>query len=208
MSSESHILTSLESVRAVLGESSPATEAKVMDRLDETSLEFIERSPFLLLATADETGAPDVSPKGDLPGFVRIENDRTLLIPDRKGNRLIFGLKNILANPQISVIFLLPGTGETLRVSGRAEITKEPELLESLVDERGNPAMLAIRLRIEKTYFHCAKALVRSHLWQPEHWQEPYRVSFGRIMAKKLGGGAELEKKIDEAVEESYRTQL
>jgi PPOX class probable FMN-dependent enzyme len=151
---------------------------------------------------------PDVSPKGDGPGFVAVADDRTLLIPDRKGNRLIFGLQNILVNPRISVIFLLPGTGETLRVTGVAEITADPEVLEALTDERGKPALLAIRLRVEKAFFHCAKALIRSRLWQPDAWQELYRVSFGRIMAKKLGGADELEKTIDEAVAESYRTQL
>ena len=201
-------LTSLDDLRELLGEPNPATAAKVKDHLDETAKEFIARSPFLLLATADSDGMPDVSPKGDHPGFVLLEDDRTLLIPDRKGNKLIFGLQNLLANPRASVIFLLPGTGETLRVSGQAELTAEPDLLERLVDERGNPALLAIRIRVEAAFFHCAKAFVRSNLWRPEQWGEPYRVSFGRIMAKKLGGGSELEQQIDDAVEESYRTQL
>ena len=202
-----HRLTTPEQVRAIIGEELPAVRAKLFQTLDETATAFIQRSPFLLLATADAEGRPEVSPKGDGPGFVTVEDASTLLIPDRKGNKLIFGLSNILANPRVAVIFFLPGTGETLRVTGPAELTADPEVLKKL-SARGQPALLAIRVRVEACFFHCAKAFKRSRLWEPASWPEPFRVSFGRMLARKLGGGAELEGNIDRMIEEDYRDNL
>jgi PPOX class probable FMN-dependent enzyme len=202
-----HRLTTTEQVRAIIGEELPVVRAKLFQALDETAIAFIERSPLLLLATADATGKPDVSPKGDGPGFVAIEGDRTLLIPDRKGNKLIFGLQNILVNPRVSVIFLVPGTGETLRVQGTAELSADPKLLDRL-SQRGQPAVLAIRVRVDACFFHCAKAFKRSRLWEPASWPAPLRVSFGKLLARKLGGGAELEHGIDRMIEDDYENNL
>jgi PPOX class probable FMN-dependent enzyme len=199
-------LTTAEQVRAIIGQEVPAVRAKLFQALDETALAFIRRSPFLLLATADADGRPDVSPKGDEPGFVAVEGDHTLLIPDRKGNKLIFGLQNILANPSVSVIFLVPGTGETLRVRGSAGLTADPEVLERL-RARGQPALLAICVEVESCFFHCAKAFKRSRLWDPASWS-PIRVSFGKLLARRLGGGAELEGTIDRMIEEDYEKNL
>ena len=204
---DEHRLTTLEQVRAIVGGELPVVRAKLFEKLDETAQGFIRRSPLVLLATADADGRPDVSPKGDGPGFVAVEDERTLLVPDRKGNKLIFGLSNILANPRVALLFLVPGTGETLRVHGRAELTADPKLLERL-GARGQPALLAIRVRVDACFFHCAKAFRRSRLWDPGSWSEPYRVSFGRMLAPKLGGGAELEASIDRAIEEDYETNL
>ena len=178
-----------------------------MDSLDEMSIAFIQQSPFLVLATAGEDGFPDVSPKGDEAGFVAVENPKTLLIPDRKGNRLIFSLQNMLANPKIAAIFMVPGTEETLRVQGRALLTSDPDILRRL-SARGQPALLAIRLAVEKCYFHCAKAFKRSGLWKPESWPPRQRVSFGRQLAPRLGGGDELARKIDDFVESDYKENL
>lgn len=202
-----HRLDSVEQVRALVGEEIPVVRAKLFQALDETAVAFIQRSPMLLLATADAGGTPDVSPKGDGPGFVAVEGDDTLLIPDRKGNKLIFGLQNILANPRVALLFLLPGTGETLRVHGTAELTCDPEVLERL-SARGQPALLAIRVRVDRCFFHCAKAFKRSHLWDPAAWPEPLRVSFGKLLARKLGGGPELGGTIDEMIEEDYAKNL
>jgi len=202
-----HRLTSAEQVRAIIGEELPVVRAKLFRALDETAIGFIARSPLLLLATADAEGRPDVSPKGDGPGFVAVEDERTLLVPDRKGNRLIFGLRNILANPRVALLFLVPGTGETLRVHGSAELTADPKLLARL-GARGQPALLAIRVRVDACFFHCAKAFRRSRLWEPASWAGPFRVSFGRLLAPKLGGGAELAASIDRAIEEDYETNL
>ena len=136
------------------------TKMKLLDALDEQAKDFIKASPFLMLATADAQGCVDVSPKGDLPGFVEIEDDCTVLLPDRTGNNLAFGLENIIATGQAGVIFLRPGTGETLRLNGRAEIFDDADLLARLgTSER--PALLAIRIHIERCYFHCARSVLR-----------------------------------------------
>ena len=201
------ILTTVEQVRALVGEEVPAVKAKLFRELDETSRVFISRSPFLLLATTDREGHPDVSPKGDGPGFVSIEPDGALLIPERKGNKLIFTLQNILANPQVALIFLVPGTEETLRVHGRAELIADAETLR-LLSARGQPALLAIRVQVERCFFHCAKAFRRSRLWEPATWPEKLRFSFGKLLAAKLGGGADLAERIDRSIEEDYEKNL
>jgi PPOX class probable FMN-dependent enzyme len=205
--SDRFAVTTLAQLRAIVGESNPATAMKVGEALDEAACGFIARSPFLLLATADAAGRTDVSPKGDHAGFVAVEDARTLLIPDRSGNRLIFGLQNILANPHVSALFMVPGTGETLRVNGRAALTTDPAVLQRLA-ARGKPALLAIRLSIEESFFHCAKAFLRAALWNPETWPSDVKVSFGRILAAKMGGGDDVATAIDGLIAESYQTDL
>jgi uncharacterized protein len=205
--SDQHRLSGVEAVRAIVGEPNPATPLKVMDELDAMSVDFIRHSPFLMLATADRDGRPDVSPKGDEPGFVAVENSTTLLVPERKGNRLLFSLQNVLANPRVALIFVVPGTEETLRVQGRVELTSDPEVLERL-SARGRPALLAMRLTVEKCYFHCAKAFKRSRLWKHDAWPPRQRVSFGAQIAPKLGGGDEIAKQIDDFVEADYKENL
>lgn len=207
MTADPYWLHTLAQVRALIGEESPATRTKLNPELDETSLAFLAKSPFALLATCDAEGRPDVSPKGDGPGFVLAEDARTLLIPEQKGNRLIFGLQNILATGRVALVFLVPGTDETLRVHGRAELTADPEVLARLV-QRGKPALLAIRVHVERCFFHCAKAFRRSRLWSSETWPPKLHISFGTMYAKKHGASADLAAKIDASIEENYRTEL
>lgn len=207
MATDPHALTSLAQVREIIGPASPAVGKKVFDRLGETELRFLARSPFALLATADADGVPDVSPKGDGPGFVHPEDARTRLVPERKGNRMILGLHNVLANPRVALIFLVPGTEETLRVHGRAGLTADPAVLERL-RERGQPALLAIRVHVERCFFHCAKAFRRSRIWQSDTWPERLRVSFGELLAPRLGGDAALAAAIDRDIEENYEKDL
>jgi PPOX class probable FMN-dependent enzyme len=207
MSTNAEPLDTLDALRGIIGEPHRAVPLKVLDALDEMATDFIRRSPFLVLATADDDGNADVSPKGDEPGFVAVEDSSTLLIPDRKGNRLIFSLQNILANPRAAALFMIPGTEETLRVQGRATLTADPEVLRRL-SARGQPALLAIRLTIEKCFFHCAKAFKRSKLWKPESWPPRQRISFGRQLAPRLGGGEEMAREIDELVEADYKENL
>ena len=202
-----HRLGTLEQVRAIIGEESRATRTKLNATLDEAALAFLAKSPFGLLATCDANGTPDVSPKGDGPGFVLAEDERTLLIPDQKGNRLIFGLQNILANPRVALIFLVPGTEETLRVHGTAELSADPAVLARL-SQRGKPALLAIRVHVTQCFFHCAKAFRRSSLWDPASWPPKLRISFGEMFARKQGLSADLAAKIDASIEENYRTEL
>ncbi len=207
MAQDPHRIETAEELRALIGEPSPVVAMKVADALDEFARAYIQRSPFLVLSTADAEGNQDISPKGDGPGFVGIEDDHTLLIPDRKGNQLIFGLQNVLANPHIGLIFLIPGTGETLRVNGTAELTRDPAILERLT-VRGKPAQLAIRVHIRECFFHCAKAFLRAQLWKPAAWGERHRVSLGAITSKRFGAGDEAARQIDELIADDYRNNL
>jgi PPOX class probable FMN-dependent enzyme len=207
MPPDAHALVPLAQVREVIGEESPAVAHKVFDRLGPTEQRFLAHAPFALLATASADGVPDVSPKGDGPGFVHVEDERTLLVPERKGNRMILGLRNLVENPRAALISLVPGTEETLRVHGRVELTRDPAVLARLA-ERGQPALLAIRLHVERCFFHCAKAFRRSHLWQPDTWPERVRISFGELLAPKFGGDEALAARIDESIEDDYRTNL
>ncbi len=134
--------------------------------------EFINRAPFFLIATADGEGNCDVSPKGDPAGGIRILDARTLVIPDRAGNRRVDGHRNLLENPHIGLIFMIPNVDETVRVNGRGFITNEPELLASLAIQ-GREPNLAIVVEIDEVYMHCARAFLRSGLWQPETWPDP-----------------------------------
>jgi PPOX class probable FMN-dependent enzyme len=202
-----HVLSTVDQVRAIVGEESAAVRVKLFSELEPTSIGFIRQSPFLLLSTANAQGQPDVSPKGDGPGFVVVEDEHTLLIPEQKGNKLIFSLQNILANPRVGLLFMVPGTEETLRVHGTAELTRDPAILERLT-QRGKPALLAIRVRVESCFFHCAKAFKRSQLWKTETWPENLRLSFGKLLAPKFGGGEDLEKQIDVMIAEDYKTGL
>lgn len=203
----SHQLDTVAALREIVGEPHPAVPLKVMDALDDVAIDFVRRSPFLVLSTASGDGFPDVSPKGDEPGFVAVEDPRTLLIPDRKGNRLVFSLQNVVTNPRIAALFMIPGTEETLRVQGRAVVTSDAETLARL-SARGQPAVLAIRVSVEKCFFHCAKAFKRSGLWKPESWPPRQRISFGKQIAPRLGGGDELARQIDDLVEADYKENL
>jgi PPOX class probable FMN-dependent enzyme len=202
-----HSIESLDALRRVIGESIPGLGLKNQAVISDEAREYIERSPFLVLATSDAEGRLDASPKGDGPGFCLIEDERTLVIPDRPGNKLVYGLQNILANPRVGVIFMLPGTPETVRVNGTATLTADPELLARLA-ARGKPAVLAIRIRVEECFHHCAKAFIRSKLWKPESWSERLPISFGAMAVKRMKLGDDVAAKFDAAVEDDYRTNL
>lgn len=205
--SDTDVLTTLEEVRARMGQEVPAVRQKVFERLESTAKTFIARSPLALLATSDAAGHPDVTPRGDAPGFTIVEGDDTLLLPERKGNRMILALRNLLENPNVALIFLVPGTEETLRIHGRATLVAEPELLGRL-SARGAPALLAIRVHVQRVFFHCAKAFRRSRLWRPESWPEPVRISFGDLIASRIGGDEAMARRIDHAIEEDYANNL
>jgi PPOX class probable FMN-dependent enzyme len=202
-----HAIEDLEALRRVIGAPLRGLELKNQDTISDEARDYIARSPFLVLATSDAAGRLDASPKGDAPGFCLIEDERTLVIPDRPGNKLVYGLQNILVNPRVGVIFVLPGTPETVRINGRATLTSDPELLARLA-ARGKPAVLAIRVQVEECFHHCAKAFLRSNLWKPETWSPRLRVSFGAMAAKRLKVGADVAEKFDAAVEDDYRNNL
>jgi PPOX class probable FMN-dependent enzyme len=197
-------ITSIEQLREIIPEPAGPTRLKVRDHLDAQSIAFIRRSPFLLLSTADENGCLEVSPKGDESGFVHVVDERTLLVPDRPGNNLAFGHLNVIANPNVGLIFLLPGTGETLRVSGRATLHDDDALREQLA-ARGKPAKLVMKIDVIRSYFHCARSVLRANLWKPEHWAaDPFRVSFGKIMAEVMKLEASVIPTIDANIEKVY----
>jgi PPOX class probable FMN-dependent enzyme len=204
---EDYRITTMSQLRAIIGDPGELVYKKLLTELDDAAVDFIRRSPFLVLATADTHGHQDASPKGDGAGFVAIEDRQTLLIPDRKGNKLLFGLGNIVENPQVGLLFLVPGTEETLRVNGTAELTTEPALLERLA-ARGSSPQFVIRVTIRECFFHCAKAFIRSQLWHPETWPEKIKISWGRYLAGKIGAGEDTADKIDQFVEQDYRTNL
>ena len=159
-------ITGETELRAVVGEPSELVLSKIADRLNHLTRQFVERSPFLCVATARPDGGLDVSPRGDPAGFVRILDERTLLIPDRPGNRIADTLTNLLEDTRIALLFLIPGIGDTFRINGRAALTEDPELLEPCAVEGKIPS-LGILVSIEEAYTQCAKALVRSDLWNP-----------------------------------------
>ena len=200
-------LTSLDDLRRIIPEPRPASRSKILEALDEQSIDFLKRCPFALVGTVSADGAIEVSPKGDEPGFIRMEDPRTLVMPERVGNNLAFGLTNMIANGRIGMICLVPATGETLRISGTAEIHDDADLLASL-SSLGKPALLATRVRIQHCYFHCARSVVRSKLWDPKAWPAPGRISFGKIIAPKIGAGDDVAAQIDAGVEGAYTTRL
>ena len=200
-------LTSPADLRRVINEPRPATRSKILDALDEQSIDFLKRCPFALVGTTAADGTIEVSPKGDEPGFIRVEDPKTLLIPERIGNNLAFGLSNIVANGKIGLIALVPATGETLRISGTAEVFDDPQLVQSL-SSLGKPALLATRVHIKHCYFHCARSILRANLWKPEAWPAPGRISFGKIIAPRIGADEDLAARIDASVAGSYKDRL
>ena len=200
-------LTSTADLRRIIAEPRPATRSKILNELDQQAIDFLKRCPFALVGTTAADGTVEVSPKGDEPGFIRVEDPRTLLIPERVGNNLAFGLDNILATGKIGLIGLVPATGETLRVSGTAEVFDDPDLLASL-SSLGKPALLATRVHVKHSYFHCARSIVRAKLWDPKSWPSPGRISFGKIIAPRVGGDAEMAAQIDASVQGAYTTRL
>jgi uncharacterized protein len=192
----------------------PATHALAIQKF-QTSLgthaqAFIRRSPFLCIGTQNLDGKADVSPRGDPPGFVAILDDRTLAIPDRPGNNRLDSLTNILANPSVGLLFIIPGFDDTLRVNGRASLVTAPEILERMrVNDR--VPTLAIVVDVAEVFMHCAKAFRRSHLWEPDHFQDRSEMpSLIKIILDETSGAPDDDamRKIDDDLEADYRRTL
>ncbi|MGI5145201.1 pyridoxamine 5'-phosphate oxidase family protein [Plantactinospora sp. CA-294935] len=162
-------VTSEAELRELLGEPMPRAVTKERVRLHEIDREWLAAAPFCLVATADPAGNCDVSPKGDPAGFTLVLDDTTIAIPERPGNRRADGFLNILANPHVGLIYLIPGRGETLRINGRARLVREAPFFDQMV-VKGHRPILALVVEIEQIFFHCAKAFMRSSLWRPETW--------------------------------------
>ncbi|MDH3668202.1 MAG: pyridoxamine 5'-phosphate oxidase family protein [Paracoccaceae bacterium] len=195
-------ITSETRLREIYGPPIPRSVTKEIDRLDQHARAFIAKSPFLLLSSSDGTRI-DVSPKGDRPGFVVVEDDEHLLIPDWPGNSRIDGLRNILKHGHVGLIFLIPSVRETLRVNGRATIHDEPEFLEQCA-LKGRLPLTVLRVAVEEVFLHCAKSLLRSKLWQADSWPETRPIPTMSEMIRDMSGDAEIAYESDEAMTERY----
>ena len=166
----SNVIRSEAELRALMGGPvAPPVVEKTMTSLDRHCFAFIGRAPFVFVASSDAEGRMDISPKGDAPGFVKVLDSKTLVIPDRPGNQRFDTFRNLFESPRIGLIFLVPGKRETLRISGKAEVIHDAEVLVTMAVNGKTPA-LAIAVHVEEAFFHCAKCIIRSHLWQPERW--------------------------------------
>jgi PPOX class probable FMN-dependent enzyme len=161
------VISTVEELRTVMAQPSEPAVRKEMSRLDEHSRWFIERAPFVFVATSNAAGQCDVSPKGDAPGFVQVLDDETLVLPDRPGNNRADSISNILQNPHVGMIFVVPGVDWTLRVNGRASIVRDADVLERCAVNGKRPA-LGIAVHVEEAYMHCPKCIIRSKLWDAE----------------------------------------
>lgn len=157
-------------LRELLGEVMPRAVTKDRPKLHERDRQWLESSPFCLIATSDADGTCDVSPKGDPAGFTYVIDDTTIAIPDRPGNRRADGFRNVLKNPHVGLIYLIPGRNETLRINGRARLISEAPFFDDMI-VKGHRPRLALVVEIEQIFFHCAKAFLRSALWKPDSWE-------------------------------------
>jgi PPOX class probable FMN-dependent enzyme len=163
------VISTHEQLAGLYGPPSDAVAGKAIDHVDSHCRAFVSRSPFVLVATSDRSGRCDVSPKGGPPGFVAVLDENRLLVPDAPGNRRIDSLRNVVDNPHIGLLFLIPGLEETLRVNGRAALVRDTDLLADH-ELGGKPAQVGLGVEVEEAFLHCAKAFKRSSLWQPDGW--------------------------------------
>jgi PPOX class probable FMN-dependent enzyme len=187
------IITSLEGLETIYGDPAEPSLVKVADRVTPHYRAYIEASPFVALATGGPEGL-DCTPRGDKPGFVRIHDDKTLMMPDRRGNNRIDSLRNIVRDPRVGLLFLIPGSGNTLRVNGRGHVSADPDLLASF-EMQGKAPRTVIVIEIDELYFQCARAIVRADLWNAENHVDPKSLpSAGEILAamsaSRVGGEA------------------
>ena len=208
MATFSSIITSEDDLREII----PAPKGfgvweKSLTFIDPHAAAFIGHSPFAMIATTSREGKMDISPKGDPPGFVRVLDENTIAIPDRPGNGRADTFRNLLENPRISVYFLVPGRGETLRVNGSAQLVRDAALLEEM-SVKGRPAQLAIAVTVEEAFFHCSKCVVRSNLWDAESWDDASELaSLGAVMRDQLKLQVEAEK-IEAGLRKDIETRL
>ncbi|TGG95434.1 pyridoxamine 5'-phosphate oxidase family protein [Natronospirillum operosum] len=200
-------ITTREQLRSAFEATHEVAIRKVLRSMDEHSRRFIEKSPFLLIGSQDASGNGDVSPKGDFPGFVKILDSKTLAIPDRPGNNRLDTWENIIENPGVGLIFMIPGMNETLRINGEARLTLDADLC-SKMQVNNRPAKAVLIVKVREVYMHCAKAFIRSKLWSPDTWAPRSDMpTLGQILkdqAELTGTANEFDNILDEA----YQTSL
>ena len=201
------VLSSEAEIDSIVGRPNSRVLAKVTNRLDDLCREFIGASPFLVVSSSDSQGRMDCSPKGDPAGLVQVLDDWTLAIPERPGNRRADTFRNVLQNPKVGLVFLVPGKGETLRINGTARIVRDSWLREKLA-HKGIVPQLALVVRVEEVFAHCTKCTVRSELWNPESWK-PEGMQFTIASAMVAHGKLELSVQEMQAIaDERVRTSL
>jgi PPOX class probable FMN-dependent enzyme len=199
-------VTSEAELRALLGEVMPRAAKKERPKLHERDREWLAASPFCLVATSDAAGNCDVSPKGDPNGFVHIVDDRTIVVPERPGNRRADGFFNVLSNPHVGLIFLVPGRNETLRINGKARILRDAPFFDEMI-VKGHRPQLAMLVEIDTIFFHCAKAFMRSALWKPETW-DPDALPSNAAIVKSVVETPETLEQLEAYYGETYKEKL
>jgi uncharacterized protein len=203
---EQNQVTNKTELHGLYGEPLERAVKKQLDHLDKHCRAFIALSPFLVLATAASDGSCDASPRGDAPGFVAVLDDKTLVLPDRRGNNRVDSLENVTGNPHVGLLFLVPGMDETLRVNGRARIVQNEALLAPLA-VRGQAPRTGLLVTVEEAYLQCGKALIRSDLWNVEnHIDRSTFPPLGQIIAEQIGGLDPAETQC--SIEEGYQNRL
>jgi PPOX class probable FMN-dependent enzyme len=201
------VLASADEVAALYGSPVEAVVSKIIDHLDGHCRDFIARSPFVLVATADERGTCDVSPKGGPAGFVSVLDEKRLAIPDAPGNRLVYSLRNVAAGGRAGLLFVIPGMEETLRVNGRAWLTRDPAVLEPL-PAGAKPPKVAIGVEVEEAFLHCAKAFKRSALWRPDEWPDAAGLAAAAQIWRDHMALDMTTKEVQEFVDDDYANNL
>ncbi len=203
-----HLIKTEEALRALFPPTHDLARRKSLAALDAHARDFIARSPFLAIGTRSAEGQADVSPRGDPCGFVKVLDDRTLMIPDRPGNNRLDTLANIIANPSVGLLFMVPGFDDSLRVNGRAVISRDPDLL-ALAEVEGRQPRVVIVVTVEEVFLHCAKAFRRSRLWEPEARQDRREMpSLVQMILEQVGEAprdAAEQKRLDDQLEDDYR---
>jgi PPOX class probable FMN-dependent enzyme len=204
-------ITDEQSLRSLFDATHALALQKCLSSLDKHAQAFIRRSPFLCIGTQNLDGKADVSPRGDPAGFVQILDQHTLAIPDRPGNNRLDTQVNILANPCVGLLFIIPGFDDTLRVNGQASLVNDPEILKNMSVD-GRIPKLAIVVRVSEVFIHCAKAFRRSHLWNPDHFQDRGEMpSLMKIILDQSTGAPSDDdemRKLDEGLEDDYKKTL
>ncbi|MYB11032.1 MAG: pyridoxamine 5'-phosphate oxidase family protein [Acidimicrobiia bacterium] len=199
-------IASQTELRQAYREPAPRAQQKVLDHIDRHARDFIALSPFCVISSLGTDGRQDTSPRGDPPGFVAVLDEHTLLVPDRPGNNQVDSLQNIIAHPEVGLLFLVPGMNETLRVSGTAEIVTDPALLDPLSVGRKTP-LSGLRIAVDEVFLHCGRSLIRSRLWDPEaQIDRSCYPTYGQVLADQINGANAAE--IDASEDEANREQL
>lgn len=202
------LIEDIAQLETVVGAPHPFVRKKILPRLDGLMIEFIGKSPLVFVATSDGAGSVDISPKGDPAGFVQVDAAGNLLLPERPGNQLTIGFRNILANNGIGLIFVVPKQRETLRVKGRATLRRDPTQLQQM-QVNGKPALLYTHIDVQECFVHCGKAMIRSQLWKPESWDIAGRSIGGLQLASIVGAHTDEELEASATrLEGLYRDQL